>query len=304
MTRVLVAWASKLGGSEGIAGIVADVFREHEIDVVLRPASAIRDLHGFDAAVIGSGLYASRWLISSRRLVTRNLARLRQMPIWFFSSGPLDDSADRAEIAPAREVAILMERSGALGHATFGGRLPADAKGFPAEAMAKKHAGDWRNTERIRTWAETVVRALPAAAPGKAVDPPARSLWRLLAYGVAGWGLCAILMAGLLAIASQGVAITLHAIAAPFIFAALAWGYFAARGAREPLGVAVAFTAIVAVLDAVVVAALFLHSFAMFTNIVGTWLPFFLIFAATWATGSVMAMLPRRGGPKAAKRSP
>ena len=303
MTRVLVAWASKLGGSEGIARIVADTLREHDIDVVLQPTSSIRNLRGFDAAVIGSALYASRWLAGSRRLVTRNLARLRKMPVWFFSSGPLDDSADRAEIPPAREVAILMERSGAVGHATFGGRLPADAKGFPAEAMAKKHAGDWRNPERVRTWAETIASALPTARPGEVVDPPARSLWRVLAYGITGWGLCAILMAGLQAIASQGVAITLHAVAAPFIFGALAWGYFAARGAREPLGVAVAFTAIVAVLDAVVVAALFLHSFAMFASIAGTWLPFVLIFAVTWATGSVMAMLPQRDGPKAAKQS-
>ena len=31
----------------------------------------------------------------------------------------------------------MMEKVGAKGHVTFGGRLPADAKGFPASAMAK-----------------------------------------------------------------------------------------------------------------------------------------------------------------------
>jgi len=33
------------------------------------------------------------------------------------------------------EVAVLMERVGARGHVTFGGRLSADAKGFPAAAQ-------------------------------------------------------------------------------------------------------------------------------------------------------------------------
>jgi menaquinone-dependent protoporphyrinogen oxidase len=54
------------------------------------------------------------------------------------------------------QVQELLERIGARGHVTFGGRLPADAKGFPASAMAKTRAGDWRDPERIRGWAADV----------------------------------------------------------------------------------------------------------------------------------------------------
>ena len=32
----------------------------------------------------------------------------------------------------------------------------------------------------------------------------------------------------------------------------------------------------------------------MFASIAGTWLPFALIFLATWATGSILAMMPER----------
>ncbi len=42
---------------------------------------------------------------------------------------------------------------------------------------------------------------------------------------------------------------------------------------------------IVAALDVLVVAVFILRSFAMFGSFLGTWLPFVLIFAATWATG-------------------
>ncbi len=101
-------------------------------------------------------------------------------------------------------------------------------------------------------------------------------------------------MGGLLAVVPLWLAITIHAIAAPLIFVALSLRYFAARGARDSFPVALAFAATVAALDAVVVAGLVMRSFDMFTSIAGTWLPFVLIFVATWITGSIMAMMPAR----------
>jgi menaquinone-dependent protoporphyrinogen oxidase len=87
--------------------------------------------------------------------------------VWLFSSGPLDDSATTGEIAPIAQVQDLLQRVGARGHATFGGRLAPDAKGLPASAMAKTRAGDWRDPTRIRSWAATVAQELtrPARDP-------------------------------------------------------------------------------------------------------------------------------------------
>jgi hypothetical protein len=213
------------------------------------------------------------------------------VPTWFFSSGPLDDSADREVIPAPKEVAVLAERVGAKGHVTFGGRLEPDAKGFPASAMAKTASGDFRSFDRIGAWAKELARALPSAAPGRPVDHPGRSVARLVAHGALGWALCAATMALLLTIASPGVAQTLHAILVPLFFVAVAWHYFRARGARDPLPTAVSFTAIVAVLD-LVVAAVVLRSLEMFTSFAGTWLPLALIFFTTWATGGLMATMP------------
>ena len=66
---------------------------------------------------------------------------------------------------------------------------------------------------------------------------------------------------------------------------AVVYAYFRQPGARPPLSTALAVTAIVFVLDAVVVAGLVLRSADMFLSIAGTWLPFALILLATWATG-------------------
>jgi menaquinone-dependent protoporphyrinogen oxidase len=295
--RVLVTWGSKRGGTEGIGRMLGEALAEHGFDVVATAAKKMKRLASaepVDAAIVGGALYANRWPASARRLVGRNVDALRKVPVWFFSSGPLDDSADRSEIPPPPEVAVLAERVGARGHVTFGGRLEPKAKGFAASAMAKKHSGDWRNPDRIRAWAAVLAKELPGAVPARAVDHPARSFPRLLGYGVAGWALCAAVMAALLHGTSTTVAFLIHAIAAPAIFTALAWRYFRARGARDPLPAALIWTASVAALDVVVVAGAILHSPAMLTSVAGFWLPLALIFASTWATGSVLAMLPER----------
>ena len=174
--RILITWGSKRGGTEGIARMIGEALEQegHRVDV-LPPEEAARAT-GFDAVVVGGALYANRWHRAARRFVTRREKDLRSVPVWFFSSGPLDDSADRQIIPPTTQVEILMERVGAQGHVTFGGRLLSDARGFPASAMAKKRAGDWRRPDTIRSWANEIARALPTARPGVVIAQPGRSL--------------------------------------------------------------------------------------------------------------------------------
>ena len=78
----------------------------------------------------------------------------------------------------------------------------------------------------------------------------------------------------------------IHAIAAP-VFAALASFLYFTRFRRvTPLAAAAFFTAFIIILDAALVAPVFEKSYAMFGSILGTWLPFLSIFAATYLTGT------------------
>jgi ABC-type nitrate/sulfonate/bicarbonate transport system permease component len=72
------------------------------------------------------------------------------------------------------------------------------------------------------------------------------------------------------------LALAIHAVAAPLIFTLIAWHYFRARGARDPVVTALSFVSIVATLDLLVVATGIQRSLVMFTSVVGTWLPFVL----------------------------
>jgi menaquinone-dependent protoporphyrinogen oxidase len=158
--KVLIAYASKMGGSKDIAEMVGAALTDRGLAVDVTAAEDAPSPDDYDAVIIGSGLYAGRWRKATRRFVKKNAPALRELPVWFFSSGPLDASAAQHEIPPVKQVASLMDLVQARGHATFGGRLPADAKGFPAGAMAKKNAGDWRDPEQIKAWADGIANSV------------------------------------------------------------------------------------------------------------------------------------------------
>jgi menaquinone-dependent protoporphyrinogen oxidase len=161
--NVLITYTSRMGGTKDLAGAVAAGIGT-EAETVVLPIEEVGDLEGYDAVVVGGALYAGRWPRAGRRFVKRNAGALRDRPVWFFSSGPLDDSAHDHQIEPTRSVRKQMGQVDARGHATFGGRLPEDAEGFPASAMAKDNAGDWRHTEDARAWGGRLAAELASAS--------------------------------------------------------------------------------------------------------------------------------------------
>jgi menaquinone-dependent protoporphyrinogen oxidase len=148
--RVLVVYGSKRGGTEGLARAVGEGLTGtgHTVDV-LPAGKQFESLAQWDAVVVGGALYAWFWQRDARRFVRRHLEELQQLPVFFFSSGPLDDSAHLKEIPPPGSVARLARLTGAQRHKTFGGRLVDQARGALPQ-------GDWRNLSDAREWGEGV----------------------------------------------------------------------------------------------------------------------------------------------------
>lgn len=159
--KILVAYGSKRGGTQGLAQMLAQRLVARGAEVVVEPADAVADVAGFDAVLVGGSLYIGRWHRDSVRLVKRLSEQLRGVPVWLFSSGPLGEEAEEhPDVPPVDKVAGLMERVGARGHVTFGGVLDEDASGFVASKMAETMAGDWRDPESIDAWADEIMTAL------------------------------------------------------------------------------------------------------------------------------------------------
>lgn len=167
MTRVLVVFGSKRGGTAELAEMIGDALIKAGCEAVVAPATNDQDLTHADAVIVAGALYANRWHRDALRFVRRNSALLRKLPVWLVSSGPLDDSAEDHDIPPTKQVAKYIGRIDAVGHVTFGGRLARDARGFPASAMAKTHAGDWRSQTHVDRWVGTVVKQLSSTTAGR-----------------------------------------------------------------------------------------------------------------------------------------
>ncbi len=105
------------------------------------------------------------------------------------------------------------------------------------------------------------------------------------AHAMLGWALCGLTMFLARKLTTPEAALILHALAVPFIFTGISLMYFRRPGSASPLRAAAAFLGIVVFLDLFVVAWFIERSVAMFGSFVGTWLPFALIFLATWWTG-------------------
>lgn len=163
--RVLVAYGTKHGGTGGLARAVAEGLVEagHAVDVL--PAAKVDSLEGWDAVVVGGALYAWFWHRDARRFVRRHVDELQLRPVWFFSSGPLDDSARKQELPPTGPVARLARLAGARSHKTFGGRLAPEVK------SAVKVRGDFRDLEATRAWGKGVGAEL-ASLPMRRVPLP------------------------------------------------------------------------------------------------------------------------------------
>jgi menaquinone-dependent protoporphyrinogen oxidase len=161
--HVLVAYASKHGSTREIAEAIGATLAEGGLAVDVRAAADVDDLSGYDAIVLGSALYAAHWQRDANRFVRRHREALQQRPVWLFSSGPLDRSADRVDIPLTEHVARDVEPIGARGHRTFGGRLLPDTPGVEPHVLATHPTGDFRNWSAIRAWAREIAGALEQA---------------------------------------------------------------------------------------------------------------------------------------------
>jgi len=111
----------------------------------------------------------------------------------------------------------------------------------------------------------------------------------IAAHGALGWAFCGALIGIGRSLTSMDRTLLIHAIGAPLGFAAISRFYFRRFAFTGPAVTAALFLLIIIVLDIFVVALLIEKSFAMFGSILGTWIPWLLIVAATYLTGRLTA---------------
>ena len=108
----------------------------------------------------------------------------------------------------------------------------------------------------------------------------------ILAHAFVGWAVCGLTMGIGMRITSLNNTLIIHAIVTPIIFCLISLFYFKKLHYTSPMKTAIIFVSFIILMDIFIVALLIQKSFEMFTSILGTWVPFFLIFISTYLTGS------------------
>ena len=173
--RVLVTVASKHGATAEMATALAGFLEEsaaargNALSAVAVPVERRPDPSRYDAVVLGSGVYAGRWLEPARHYAAEHASALRCRPVWLLSSGPIgeppfppDEPHDAGPVAAS---------VGARGHRVLPGRLDKALLSIGERAMVtamRAPVGDFRDWPALRAWAEEIADQIA----GTPVRPP------------------------------------------------------------------------------------------------------------------------------------
>jgi menaquinone-dependent protoporphyrinogen oxidase len=164
--KILVAYGTKHGSTGEVAEKVAETLREQGFDTDLRPASEVRDLGSYAAAVLGGSIYAGRLHPDLMALLKRQRGKLGKLPVAIFGMGP--KTSEEKDIAEARhQIDANLRRVHGFAPADvaiFGGVIDPSRLRFPFSRMPASDARDW---DAIAAWAES----LPARLGLRQVGP-------------------------------------------------------------------------------------------------------------------------------------
>ena len=161
--RILVTAASRHDATFEVAQAIATTLERAGFKVDVRRPEEVGHLAGYDGVVLGSAIYAGHWMKSAKEVVERTSSRMRGIPVWLFSTGPIGDPL-KPEGLPV-DVAPMLELSGAREHRIFGGRLDKKELGFGEKAMVRMVGaaeGDYRPWDEIEAWAVEIASTLKA----------------------------------------------------------------------------------------------------------------------------------------------
>jgi menaquinone-dependent protoporphyrinogen oxidase len=190
MSNVLVVYASRHGGTRGIAERIGEVMRSEGLSATVASTDAARDVGLADAFVIGSGVYMGSWLKEGTEFLVQHQAMLAARPTWLFSSGPLRGSTagkpgsdpltdalgpeDGPGSGGRKKIAELSAVIGVREHQVFYGAFdPKDPPKAIAERLVRMMPasksilppGDFREWDAIEAWAREIAGELTAKVP-------------------------------------------------------------------------------------------------------------------------------------------
>jgi menaquinone-dependent protoporphyrinogen oxidase len=159
-----------MGSTREIAERIAGQLRASGLEALSVAAGDQPDPTGWDAFVIGAGVYAGHWHADAVEYVRRHRDLLSAHPVWLFSSGPVGRLVVGNDPADPREIGELRKLVDPRDHRIFAGafdRANVDQAGLgPATTFIASRfipEGDFRDWGEIEAWAAGIAGELDKA---------------------------------------------------------------------------------------------------------------------------------------------
>ena len=159
--KILLTASSRHGTTDEVAAVIAEQLRTAGLEVVQAQPEDVADVEGYDAFVLGSAVYMTRWTEEAVDFTRRFSGALRDHPVWAFSVGlsglPKGKIADPNRIGP---VLLSIEPED---HITFSGRFDPGSLNVRERTIARLGGateGDFLDLDAVRAWGASIAATL------------------------------------------------------------------------------------------------------------------------------------------------
>ncbi|MBK8137971.1 MAG: flavodoxin domain-containing protein [Chloroflexi bacterium] len=169
--RILVAYATRTGSTEGVAKAIGETLAEDGTPVDVLPMSDVTDLSAYSAVVAGSAIRGGVWLPEAMEFVTSHKTALAQRPFAPFlvciTMSMKNENYRRGVAEWLKPVTKLVSP---VSEGYFAGALDFDKLPWSFSTLGLRIAvglgfwtsGDHRDWEAIRAWARSTAPKLQA----------------------------------------------------------------------------------------------------------------------------------------------
>jgi menaquinone-dependent protoporphyrinogen oxidase len=163
--KILVAYVSKFGTTGEVAEAVGEVFYQEGHTVDTKRIKNVKELHTYDAVILGGAIQYDTWMSEATEFVTANRHILQTLPVaYFFTCLVLSKRTEKAERkakAYAEKVSSSVPSVKPISVGRFGGVLDYSKMSFFSRQIFKVgmsvmgvREGDYRDWDAIRSWAK------------------------------------------------------------------------------------------------------------------------------------------------------
>ena len=158
---ILLTSSSRHGATDSIAGVIAQLLREAGLDVDEARPEEVTSVEGYDAFVLGSAIYMTRWTEQATDFTRRFRDELATHPVWAFSVGL--SGLDKGEVSDPHRIGPVLLSLNAREHVTCSGRFDPTQLSLRERTIARMGGaseGDFRDWEAVRAFADSIASAL------------------------------------------------------------------------------------------------------------------------------------------------